>query len=141
MGGNGFIQHPEVAGMRDDEYGELIADPYAFLIEKVVPRQYKNLDPANPFLMTKTMNMAIAAKAKDSADLAAVTRPLAEEYGYYSAPAGSNGFTAAPYDYLADQLRSFSGISMDIRRRRSEISDACEALYPLMYQVGIPRFP
>ena len=40
----------------------------------------------------------------------------------------------APFDFLADLLRSFTGISKDVRRHKSEVKEACEALLPLMIQ-------
>ncbi len=46
MGSSGQIQHPEVVGMQPEEYDELIADPYKFTHDKVLPRLYKNLDAA-----------------------------------------------------------------------------------------------
>ncbi|MEG0378874.1 MAG: uroporphyrinogen decarboxylase family protein, partial [Eubacterium sp.] len=53
----------------------------------------------------------------------------------------ANGFTETPYDFIADQLRGFGNISMDIRRHRSEIKEACEALLPLMFNMGLPETP
>ena len=44
MGSSGQIQHPNVVGMYPEEYDELIADPYKFTHDKVLPRLYKNLD-------------------------------------------------------------------------------------------------
>ena len=142
MGNKGFVQHPEVVGMYEDEYQDLIADPYAFLLEKVIPRQYKELDPANPMRALSRMQMAKAALANDSAACMPWYMEIMEEYGYHTGPPrGSGGFTAAPYDFIADQLRSFSGISKDIRRRREELKEACEAILPLMFKMGLPSNP
>lgn len=142
MGNKGFIQHPEVIGMTEDEYDALIADPYAALLEIVLPRQHKALGLDNPIRMAKAVHMAIASKAADGAQLAPILGQLVGEYGYYPGPPrGSGGFTAAPYDFLADQLRSFSEISKDIRRNRKKVAEACEALYPMMFKMGLPPNP
>ncbi|MFZ7134304.1 MAG: hypothetical protein ACOWWR_18305 [Eubacteriales bacterium] len=142
MGTGGFVQHPEVSGMKENEYLDLIEDPYAFILEKVIPRQFRALDPSNP------IDMLIGAlRAKNDLDdefmkSIPLIMELTEEFGFYPGPPiGSGGFTEAPYDFIADQLRSFSGMSMDIRRHRSEIKEACEAVLPLLFHVGLPVNP
>lgn len=139
MAENGYIQHPEVSAMSDTEYQDLIKDPFAFIYERVLPRHFKSLDLNDGFAGLENYVIGNAIQAKDSSPLAKTTAKMNEKHGYYKgAPKGSVGFTAAPYDYLADQLRSFSGMSVDIRRRRSEILDACEAIYPVCFNLGLP---
>lgn len=142
MGSNGFMQHPEVIGMTEDEYPDLIADPYACILEKVLPRQHKALSLEDPVRRSLSISAVQAENNRQLGNTVPIMNRLIEKYGYYKgAPAGSGGFTAAPYDFLSDQLRSFSGISMDIRRKRSQIAEACEALMPLMFQLGLPSNP
>lgn len=142
MGANGFVQHPEVVGMHDDEYDALIADAYATILETVLPRQHKALSMDDPVKRGNAIHQAITAKADEAASLMPILGGLAEKHGYQSGPPrGSAGFTAAPYDFLADQLRSFSEISKDIRRNREKVAAACEALYPLMFKMGLPPSP
>lgn len=43
----------------------------------------------------------------------------------------------APFDQVADQFRSFSGISTDIRRYPEKVIAACEAVLPMMLKAGI----
>ena len=57
MGNGGFVQHPEVVGMNDDEYPQLIDNTFDFLVETVIPRQHKNLDPKNPIKMATAIQM------------------------------------------------------------------------------------
>ena len=71
MGNNGYVQHPEVAGMEADEYDELIKDPINFIASTVIPRMYKNLDPANPLKMHKAYETAKAAMSEDTGKTAA----------------------------------------------------------------------
>ncbi|HCX65888.1 MAG TPA: hypothetical protein DHN33_11850 [Eubacteriaceae bacterium] len=139
MGADGFVQHPEVVGMEENEYGELIEDPYAFLLEKVLPRQYHEMDLNNPVRMLNRMQLGKMALEKDLTDSLGWYQEVMDEHGYYQgSPAGSSGLCVAPYDFIADQLRSFSGVSKDIRRHRSELKEACEAVLPMMYKMGVP---
>lgn len=143
MGKNGYVQHPEVIGMYDDEYEELIREPFTFLLDKVIPRQYKNLDfKNNPVIAMQ--RFILAQKSLDDDTMASMPWifELIEKQGYYpGAPIGSTTFTLAPFDFIADQLRSFSGISMDIRRHRSELKEAVEAVLPMMFYWGLAENP
>ncbi|KPU46197.1 uroporphyrinogen decarboxylase (URO-D) [Oxobacter pfennigii] len=142
MSGSGFMQHPEVVGMMEEDYDYLIEDAYACLLERVIPRQYKALNSDNTAKAAGVIPMAQASLRRDSAAVAATLQGLIAKKGYYPGPPrGSGGFSAAPYDFLADQLRSFSGISKDIRRNRNKVAEACEALYPLMLKFAMPANP
>ncbi|UWG96307.1 hypothetical protein LPY66_15575 [Dehalobacter sp. DCM] len=138
MSKEGFMQHPEVVGMMDDEYDELIADPYACIIEKIIPRQFKALGNDNPMMTAIAFAQGIKKYEKDMGASINVLGQYIKKYGYFSAPPNSSRATEAPFDYLADQLRSFSGISKDVRRRRNQIPAACEALYDIAYRRGLP---
>ncbi|MBF7095912.1 uroporphyrinogen decarboxylase family protein [Alkalibacter mobilis] len=141
MGTDGFVQHPEVVGMMEDEYPQLIEDPYAFIVERVMPRQYKNLDTSNTAKSIIAMQRARLSMDEDFNASLPWFMGIMQDYGYYpGGPLGSSGFCEAPYDFIADQLRSFSGISMDIRRHRSELIEACEAVLPMMFKMGKPAF-
>lgn len=142
MGKNGYVQHPEVSGMEDTEYKELIKDPLTFIIEKVLPRQYKKLNFDRPAEALARFTMAQKSLDEDILSSLPWFTELIETNGYYpGAPLGSMGFCEAPFDYIADQLRGFSGMSMDIRRHKSEIKEAVEALLPLMFHWGLPEAP
>lgn len=142
MGTNGFVQHPEVNGMEYREYDELIKDPYAFILEKVIPRQYKEFDLSNPVHALNRLQMAKASAQRDLTSSMPWYNEIIEEFGYYpGAPVGSSGFTEAPYDFIADQLRGFTGMSVDIRRRKNLIIEACESVLPLMFNYGLPSKP
>lgn len=139
MGANGYMQHPEGRSMEANEYETLIADPLAFLLERAIPRLYGRLDPKEPMRMLRDFLLAKTDRDRAAATIGAALREVIQENGYYTgAPAGSAGFVAAPYDFLADQLRGFTQISMDIRRDRQKVKEACEALYPLMFALGLP---
>lgn len=138
MGADGFMQHPNTHMMEAEEYDEFIKDPYAFIVEKAVPRVNANLDiTKNP----ARVSIAIAQANQVSMSVAAKSGPmmarLAKKYGYLTKAARGSG-AYAPMDILSDQLRSFSGMSTDIRRYKSKVKDAVEAVSPLNLYVGTP---
>jgi hypothetical protein len=44
----------------------------------------------------------------------------------------------APFDFLADQLRGFKAITMDIRRCPDKVKAAVEVITPLLIKMAIP---
>ncbi len=139
MGSNGFIQHPEVEGLLPEEYDYLIEKPFDCLLERVLPRQYKSLKMDEPFSMALNFAKSILCYQNDMMQTGMLIVKLKEKYGYYSgADRRAGGFTSAPFDFLADQLRGFKGISMDVRRMPEKIAEACEALYPIVFKKGMP---
>lgn len=136
MGSNGFLQHPEVEGLRVEEYDAFIEAPIDCLIEKVLPRLYTNLDtdPEN-----KALVWAKAFKAffDGVAHEEMVCANLAKKYGFSDV-----NFLAthceAPLDFVADMLRGFKGISADIRRYPDKVEAAVNAALPLMIKKGLP---
>ncbi|SNS37114.1 Uroporphyrinogen decarboxylase (URO-D) [Anaerovirgula multivorans] len=138
MGSNGFFQHPEVVGMLDEEYDYLIEKPYDCLLEKVIPRQYKALDLNDPVNMAISFAKSLLGFTNDFMTSGQLGGKLTEKYGYYAGGLLSGGFTEAPFDFLADQLRSFKGVSMDVRRMPEKVAEACEALYPIVFKKGLP---
>lgn len=59
---------------------------------------------------------------------------LIQKFGYYpGSPVGSFSCAEAPLDFVADQLRSFSGMSIDLRRSRNLVKEACEVVLPLVF--------
>lgn len=139
MGSNGLFQHPEVVGMLPEEYEELIKNPYNCIMEKILPRHYKALDPKDPVNAMLAFTKGLLGWSGDLAVTGAIGGQLSEKYGYNPQGLFSGGFTEAPFDFLSDQLRSFKGISMDIRRCPEKVGEACEALYPLIKKMGMPR--
>ena len=134
MSSSGVIQHPEVKSMEAQEYDEFIADPYAFLLEKALPRIYKGFD-GNP--VKASLNLAKAMAASEDykkAQLMAMAK-INEKYSYAHFPLG--GITEAPFDFLADVLRSFTEITKDVRRYPEKISEACDAVLPYMQKCAV----
>ena len=135
---SGFLQHPEIAPMQPEEYPKLVASPYDFLIEKILPRLYKAFDGSN---ILQSLNFAVSMKAKEDDDQAAgaISKKISQKFGYFNPDAKSAVF--APFDFIADILRGFTGTLMDIRRCGEMVQEACEAVLPLMVQLGITSRP
>ncbi|MCL1912300.1 MAG: hypothetical protein FWG10_00100 [Eubacteriaceae bacterium] len=140
MGNHGYMQHPNTHALLPEDYDSLVEDAYATLLEKAIPRLHNAM--ADPVSRGNAVHLFAISKAEDAATMGGVVAGLVERFGYYpGAPAGSGGFAAAPYDFLSDQLRSFSGISSDTRRYRDKVIAACDALYPIMFNFGLPSNP
>jgi hypothetical protein len=138
MASNGFIQHPEVVGMLPEDYDYLIEKPYDCILEKIIPRQYKALKLDDPINSAISFAKSILAFNSDFMQAKMIIGKMVEKYGYYPEGLFGGGFTEAPFDFLADQLRSFKGISMDIRRIPEKVKEACDALYPIVFKKGLP---
>ncbi|ADL07554.1 uroporphyrinogen decarboxylase family protein [Thermosediminibacter oceani] len=138
MASNGFIQHPEVTGMFPEDYDYLIENPYDCLLERVIPRQYKAFNPEDPINCAINLAKSILAYNDDFMQSGIIIKKMEEKYGYYPGGLFSGGFTEAPFDFLSDQLRGFKGISMDIRRMPDKVAAACDALYPIVFKMGLP---
>lgn len=142
MGSNGFIQHPDASGMDEEDYDLFIQDPLACLIERVVPRIFKNLDPKDPITMMRTVYTANGINMDSINQLQPFLNAIGEKQGYYlGAPFGSSTFNLAPCDFVADQCRGFSNFSKDIRRDPEKIKAACDAVYPYIFLSGLPSTP
>lgn len=141
MGSNGFLQHPEISAMHSDEYEAFIKSPMDFILETILPRIYSALD-TNPISRSLVMAKAYKAHCDTVGFLNGVIIPdLERKYGKYQAPLQSYAMTAVPMDFIADQLRGFKEISLDIRRKPKQLTEACEAVYDIMLKRGIPAHP
>ncbi|AOY74567.1 uroporphyrinogen decarboxylase family protein [Clostridium formicaceticum] len=134
MSSSGQIQHPEITGMDPEEYDEMIKDPYKFMHDKIFPRLYANLDT------TPAKRSMVFAKAQKAffdimGQIAAADAEMNAKYGLADGRIACQSI--APFDQVADQFRSFSGISADIRRYPEKVLAACEAVLPMMLKAGV----
>ncbi|MFQ6110529.1 MAG: uroporphyrinogen decarboxylase family protein, partial [Nitrospinota bacterium] len=122
--------------MGPEEYPELIADPYAFIVEKMMPRRASEL--AKPFPRNE---LALAKGAllfgQYLERLGAAFKRWEQVYG---APLAVCGFSKAPIDMIEDQMRGFRGMTLDIKRRPEEVKAACEAMLPLAIRLAKASF-
>ncbi len=122
-GDDGFFQHPNISPMQDDEYPEFIKDPLSFIVNKIQPRVFGILED-DPKLGQVKINIARSVVASK---FIGVGERLAEKYERSTVQAMSL-LIWAPFDFLADYIRNFSSVLIDIRRNPSGVLDACEAI-------------
>lgn len=125
------------AWMRADEYDELIKDPTAFLYNIWLPRVSTEIsrigEPA-----TYRSNLALVKSAMSMLAYFYAFGPqiqrLRTETGTVSA---ISGIFKAPFDILADKLRGYVGLVMDMQSQPDKVLKACEALMPHLCHVGL----
>jgi hypothetical protein len=84
------------------------------------------------------LSQAVKANYDAFAMIGGMMGKIGETYGF---PPAHIGRSTAPFDYLADFLRSFTNISSDIRRYPEKVLAACDALVPLMVREGLGPDP
>ena len=136
--GFNYIEPPEEqAFMRADEYDALIADPTAFLYTTWLPRVSsevaKNGEPSSYRNNLSFVKGAMAMLSYFYAFGPQIAR-LRNECSTASAIAG---IFKAPFDILADKLRGYLGLTMDMHTQPDKVLRACEALMPHLCHVGL----
>ena len=136
--GFNYIEPPEdQAFMREDEYDALIDDPTGFLYNVWLPRVSTEVarigQPAtyrnNLALVKSSMAMMVYFYA-----FGPQIQRLRDECGTPSAIAG---IFKAPFDIIADKLRGYVGLTMDMATQPDKVLKACEALMPHLVHVGL----
>ena len=127
----------ENAFMKADEYDELIDDPTAFLYNTWLPRVSQDIRPMGAPTSYRN-NLALVKGATAMANYFAAYGPhvdlLRTESGTVSAIAG---IFKAPFDILADKLRGYIGLTMDMVEQPDKVLKACEALMPHLYNTAL----
>lgn len=126
----------EQAFMREDEYDALIADPTTFLLETWLPRVAADVvPPGAPNTARNNLSFLKGGMAMLQYFMAfgEQNRRLREECGTVSAIAG---ILKAPFDILADKLRGYVGLTMDMLTQPDKVLKACEALAPHLLHVA-----
>jgi len=125
------------AFMRADEYDALIDDPTAFLYNVWLPRvstEVSKIGEASTYRNNLSfVKGAMAMLAYFYAFGPQIGR-LRSECGVASAIAG---IFKAPFDILADKLRGYVGLTMDMHTQPDKVLRACEALMPHLCHVGL----
>ncbi len=124
------------AFMKADEYDALIADPTGFLYNVWLPRVAEPVRAAGEET-SQANNLSFVtggmAMLQYFTAFGTQAQRLREESGTVSAIAG---ILKAPMDILADKLRGFVGLSMDLLERPAKVLAACEALAPHLLHVA-----
>lgn len=124
----------EDAWMRPDEYDALIADPTAFLYETWLPRVSREIGGKSSYRAKVALVNTAVAMQRYFADFGPQADRLREEAG---TPTAIAGIFKAPFDILADKLRGYIGLTMDMRHQPEKVLAACEALMPHLCHVGL----
>jgi uroporphyrinogen-III decarboxylase len=123
--------------MRADEYDQLIDDPTGFLYNVWLPRVSTEINgPGEP--TTYRHNVALVkgsmAMLQYFMALGNQNTLLRQESGTVSAIAG---ILKAPFDIIADKLRGYIGLVMDMHTQPDKVLAACEALAPHLAHVAV----
>jgi uroporphyrinogen-III decarboxylase len=127
----------EQAFMKADEYDALIDDPTAFLYNVWLPRASTEVvPPGQPSTYRNNLSFVkggMAMLAYFYAFGPQIAR-MRSELGVVSA---ISGIFKAPFDILADKLRGYVGLTMDMHTQPDKVLKACEALMPHLCHVGL----
>jgi uroporphyrinogen-III decarboxylase len=125
------------AFMKEDEYDALIDDPTGFLYNVWLPRvSTEVVTPGSPASYRNNLSFVkggMSMLAYFYAFGPQVAR-MRSEVGVASAIAG---IFKAPFDILADKLRGYVGLTMDMATQPDKVLKACEALMPHLCHVGL----
>jgi hypothetical protein len=124
------------AFMREDEYDALIADPTGFLYNVWLPRTTSTIvPPGGP--STLVNQAALVTGSISMMNYFGAFGPqinrLKTETGTPSAIAG---ILKSPFDIIADKLRGYKGLCMDLFRQPDKVLAACEAMMPHLLHVA-----
>lgn len=134
--GHQYIEPPDEEGayMHADEYDLLIESPTEFLINIWLPRVSKYMTTPGETNTYKN-NMAWL---KGGIGMLWYGQKWAEADNLLKIECGTvpaiAGILKAPFDILADKLRGFRQVSLDVYRQPDKVLAACEALMPYMLQ-------
>jgi uroporphyrinogen-III decarboxylase len=136
--GFNYIEPPEdQAWMRADEYDALIDDPTGFLYNVWLPRVSTEVSKIGE-ASTYRNNLAHVKGAMAMLSYFYAFGPqiarMRTECGTVSAIAG---IFKAPFDIIADKLRGYLGLTMDLHTQPDKVVKACEALAPHLCHVGL----
>jgi hypothetical protein len=118
------------AFMKPEEYDELIRDPTGFLLNVWLPRVSTDVAPmGSPTSSRNNLSFLKGGMAMLSyfMGFGRQAELLRKESGTVSA---ISGILKAPMDILADKLRGYVGLVMDLIERPAKVRAACEALQP-----------
>lgn len=133
-----YLEPPEDQSfMRADEYDALIDDPTGFLFNTWLPRV--SADIAAPGeTVTYRNNLAFLkggmAMLSYFMGFGPQVQRLQSECGVASA---ISGIFKSPFDIIADKLRGYMGLTMDMITQPEKVLKACEALMPHLLHMAL----
>jgi len=127
----------EKAFMRPDEYDALIEDPTGFLYNVWMPRISDDVvEIGKPSTFRNNMSFLKGGMAmlKYFGGLGEQTARLRSESGTVSA---ISGVLKAPLDIIADKMRGYVGLCMDLLEQPKKVLAACESLMPHLTNIAL----
>lgn len=127
----------EEAFMRPDEYDALIEDPTGFLYNVWLPRVSRDVVPiGTPSTYRNNISFVKGGMTmmKYFGAFGTQIARMRQECGTVSAIAG---ILKAPFDIIADKLRGYLGLTMDMFTQPKKVLAACEALMPHLFHVAL----
>jgi hypothetical protein len=127
----------EQAWMRPEEYDALIDDPTGFLFNTWLPRVSADvIAPGQPNTYRNNLSFVKGGMAmlQYFSSFGRQIQLLRSESGTVSAIAG---ILKAPFDIIADKLRGYVGLTLDMVERPEKVLAACEALAPHLLHVAL----
>ncbi|MEE8451820.1 MAG: uroporphyrinogen decarboxylase family protein, partial [Thermoguttaceae bacterium] len=124
------------AHMREDEYDLLTEDPTGYLYNVWLPRVAEDVSPmGEPTSYRNNLSFVKGGMAMLSyfAGFGTQAARLRSESGTVSA---ISGILKAPFDIIADKLRGYKGLCMDMFRQPDKVLAACEALTPHLLHIA-----
>ncbi len=136
--GFNYIEPPEErAFMLADEYDALIDDPTGFLYNVWLPRVSTEVCRiGEPVTYRNNLSFVKGAMAMLSY-FYAFGPQCARLRGESGTVSAISGIFKAPFDILADKLRGYIGLTMDMVTQPEKVLRACEALIPHLCHVGL----
>jgi len=125
------------AFMKPDEYDQLIEDPTGFLFNVWLPRVSADVSPmGEPTSYRNNLSFLKGGMAMllYFTGFGKQNELLRSESGTVSA---ISGILKAPFDIIADKLRGYIGLTMDLFERPDKVLAACEAMMPHLTHVAI----
>lgn len=125
------------AFMQADEYDQLIEDPTQFLFNVWLPRVSADVNAVGePTSYRNNLSFLKGGMGMLQYFMSFGTQNalLRSESGTVSA---ISGILKAPFDIIADKLRGYIGLTMDLFERPEKVLAACEALMPHLLHVAL----
>lgn len=128
---------PGNAWMPPEDYDQLIEDPTGYLLSVWLPRVSSEI--AAPGRPCTIRNQAALIKGGMAMlqYFAALEGQNAWLRQHAGMPAAISGILKAPLDILADKLRGYFGLAIDLMERPEKVLAACQALAPHLLHVAL----
>jgi len=133
-----YLEPPEEsAWMQPEEYDALSEDPTGYLFNVWLPRiSHDVVAPGEPATFRNNLSFLKGGMGmlKYFSDFGRQAAMLRSESGTVSA---LSGILKAPFDIIADKLRGYKGLCMDMFRQPEKVLRACEAMAPHLLKVAL----